>query len=479
MRNPFQYLVLIFMLLGVIACSDSDSFPSSPNSRLVFSSDTLRLDTVFSTIQSSTKTLWVYNRGNSNIHCNTIRLENGNQTGFQVNVDGISIGKNVGYQTSEIDVRAKDSIRIFVKFLGEKVSVDSPMQVKDNLIFVLDNGREERLQLETYVWNANIIRQLSVKNDTTISTTKPTVVYGGIDIAEGSTLTIAAGTTLYFHGDAGINVNGRLICNGTADKNVVLRGDRLDKLFENLPYDRVSGQWKGIKINSSSYGNVMNYTDVHSAFDGIKIDSSNVATEKLFLNSCRIHNNLGYGLYVNHSKVRIQNTEITNSEADCLYLKDGDVDILASTIAQFYPFNARRGYAVNLLYRKANPLTFKCDNCIITGFSDDVFNISTDDKDSNLNNITISNTLLRTPTIDKPRGMALNNIMYEDVKDTISYGEKNFKMIDLKTMFFDFSLKEKAKARNNAFATTLPSNDRRGESRVGHPDLGAFIYKED
>ena len=424
MRNPFQYLVLIFMLLGVIACSDSDSFPSSPNSRLVFSSDTLRLDTVFSTIQSSTKTLWVYNRGNSNIHCNTIRLENGNQTGFQVNVDGISIGKNVGYQTSEIDVRAKDSIRIFVKFLGEKVSVDSPMQVKDNLIFVL-------------------------------------------------------GTTLYFHGDAGINVNGRLICNGTADKNVVLRGDRLDKLFDNLPYDRVSGQWKGIKINSSSYGNVMNYTDVHSAFDGIKIDSSNVATEKLFLNSCRIHNSLGYGLYVNHSKVRIQNTEITNSEADCLYLKDGDVDILASTIAQFYPFNARRGYAVNLLYRKANPLTFKCDNSIITGFSDDVFNISTDDKDSNLNNITISNTLLRTPTIDKPRGMALNNIMYEDVKDTISYGEKNFKTIDLKTMFFDFRLKEKAKARNNAFATTLPSNDRRGESRIGHPDLGAFIYKED
>ena len=78
-----------------------------------------------------------------------------------------------------------------------------------------------------------------------------------------------------------------------------------------------------------------------------------------------------------------------------MYLKDGDVDILASTIAQFYPFNARRGYAVNLLYRKANPLTFKCDNCIITGFSDDVFNISTDDKDSNLNNITISNTLFK------------------------------------------------------------------------------------
>ena len=49
----------------------------------------------------------MYNRGNSNIHCNTIRLENGNQTGFQVNVDGISIGKNVGYQTSEIDVRAR------------------------------------------------------------------------------------------------------------------------------------------------------------------------------------------------------------------------------------------------------------------------------------------------------------------------------------------------------------------------------------
>ena len=129
------------MLLGVIACSDSDSFPSSPNSRLVFSSDTLRLDTVFSTIQSSTKTLWVYNRGNSNIHCNTIRLENGNQTGFQVNVDGISIGKNVGYQTSEIDVRAKDSIRIFVKFLGEIQIIPSYMQLYETICSLFVNIR--------------------------------------------------------------------------------------------------------------------------------------------------------------------------------------------------------------------------------------------------------------------------------------------------------------------------------------------------
>ena len=124
-------------------------------------------------------------------------------------------------------------------------------------------------------------------------------------------------------------------------------------------------------------------------------------------------------------------------------------------------------------------MTFKCDNSIITGFSDDVFNVSIDHKDLNLDNISIRNTLLRTTTIDKPRGMTLENIMYEDVKDTISYGEKNFKSIDLKTMFFDFRLKEKSKARNKAFATTLPSHDRRGEGRVEHPDLGAFIYKED
>ena len=70
--------------------------------------------------------------------------------------------------------------------------------MKDNLIFVLDNGREERLQLETYVWNANIIRHLSVKNDTTISTTKPTVIYGGIDIVEGSTLTICGRNNFIF-----------------------------------------------------------------------------------------------------------------------------------------------------------------------------------------------------------------------------------------------------------------------------------------
>lgn len=109
-------------------------------------------------------------------------------------------------------------------------------------------------------------------------------------------LTIAAGTTLYFHNDAGIDVYGRLRCEGTATENVVLRGDRIDRMFDYLPYDRTPGQWQGVKFYPSSYGNELLHTDLHSAFDGIVADSADVNQSKLILSHSTIYNCQGVGL---------------------------------------------------------------------------------------------------------------------------------------------------------------------------------------
>lgn len=91
------------------------------------------------------------------------------------------------------------------------------------------------------------IEKCIYKNDTTIGNgIKPTVIYGGLTVDSCATLNIASGSTIYFHGDAGINVYGRIISEGTPDKNIILRGDRTDNMFDYLPYDNVSGQWLGI-----------------------------------------------------------------------------------------------------------------------------------------------------------------------------------------------------------------------------------------
>ena len=71
------------------ACSDNDSFSNSAGNRLTFSEDTVRFDTLFSTVPSSTQTFWVRNESNDGIRIVTARLERSNQSGYRVNVDGM------------------------------------------------------------------------------------------------------------------------------------------------------------------------------------------------------------------------------------------------------------------------------------------------------------------------------------------------------------------------------------------------------
>ena len=66
---------------------------------LAFSVDSVRLDTTFSNVPTPTASCWVYNRSGKGIRCSSVRLENGKQAGFRVNVDGSYVGGTVGYQT--------------------------------------------------------------------------------------------------------------------------------------------------------------------------------------------------------------------------------------------------------------------------------------------------------------------------------------------------------------------------------------------
>ncbi len=65
---------------------------------------------------------------------------------------------------------------------------------------------------------------------------------------------------------------------GTAEKPVTMRGDRIDRMFDYLPYDRTPGQWQGIRLREASADNELKYTDLHSAYHGIVVDSCDLAT---------------------------------------------------------------------------------------------------------------------------------------------------------------------------------------------------------
>ena len=476
-----QLLIYIWSLLAVVflaACSDDDSFSSSSALRLTFSADSVKVDTVFSRVPSITRTFWVYNKSGDGIRCQNVRLAKGNQTGFRVNVDGIYLGAAEGYQSSEIEVRNRDSIRVFVEVTTPQVNQLGPKEITDDLVFTLESGVEQRVHLSAWAWDAILLNQLHIISDTTISTIQPIVISGGLVIDSLATLRLL-GTTLYFHENAGVDVYGTLITDAFDGRESVFRGDRLDRMFDYLPYDRVSGQWQGIHIHSSSFGNEIRNTDIHSTYNGIVCDSAacDESTPRLILENSTVHNCQGYGLLVKHSNVLIRNCQISNTLHDCFALYGGKADVLHTTLAQFYPFDAARGAALSLSNVTGGvpaDLCFTMRNSIITGYADDVI-IGKKDTTA-VFDYSFENCLLRTPKVTDADSVHYISVIFEDSKDTTMVGKKNFLTIDEENLYYDFRLSAKTRAIDAANPTYALPIDRLGLRRDDLPDMGAYEY---
>ena len=456
------YMLLLAVVGLVTACNDDDTFTTSKNNLLVFSTDTVKLDTTFSKVPTPTKTFWVYNRSGNGIRLANVRLEQGNQTGFRVNVDGIYLGQSNGYQVNGLEVRNKDSIRVFVELTTPKNGKTNPQLVEDNLVFTLESAVQQKVNLKAYSWDAELLKNIEVKHDTTIQSTKPIVVQGGIKVNEGATLTIGAGTTLYF-------------------KIVTLRGDRLDYMFDYLPYDRVSGQWQGIHFNTSSYDNEINFADIHSTYNGIVCDSSDVNRTTLSLHRSTIHNCQGYGLLATNCKIEVSNCQITNTLKDCAAFFGGNITLSHCTIAQFYPFDGNRGAA--LRFGNSNDgkqyalQQFNVFNTLITGYAEDVIMGAFTDEAAQ--NFKFDHSILRTVKPKEPDATKYVDVIWEEATDTVQSGEKHFRKIDGDKQAYDFHLSEKSKARDMGIVLPngISATDHDGFARDNKPDIGCYEYR--
>lgn len=466
------YIIGIAVVVALSACTADDSFTTSKSNLLTFSNDSISLDTTFSNVPTTTRSFWVYNHSGDGIRLSSVRLENGNQSGFRVNVDGAYLGKTVGYQAQNVEVRDGDSIRIFVELTSPVQHADNPQLVMDNLIFAYESGVVQKVNLNAYSWDAIRVNHLEIKNDTTISTSKPVVVYGGMTVDSTATLTLGAGTTLYFHEDAGLNVYGTLKSEGTAEKNVVLRGDRIDNMFDYLPYDRTPGQWQGIHFYGSSYDNSIVYTDLHSAYTGILCDSSDVNRNKLLLQQSTVHNCMGDGVSATSCQIDIENSLLSNTLGDCAVFKGGDISIMNTTMAQFYPYSSNRGAAIRFGSSPVMLTDFTVSNSLITGYAEDVMEGEGLDSTS----YSFDHCIIRTPPIKSVDSIHFTNVIYENIKDTTKYGEKNFRKIDTGNLVYDFRLDSISPAIDAANASTSLRLDRDGRDRTGKPDIGCYEY---
>jgi len=430
-------IFLFFSILACLAsCSDNDSFSADRSNVLTFSVDTVKLDTVFSTVGSSTYTMWVFNNSSNGIKLSKVFLRQGNQSGFRVNVDGSYLDNSLGSYMSDLEVRKGDSIRVFIELTAPQNMQEVAQKVSDNLVFQLESGVQQSLCLLGYAWDAIMADQLTIDKDTLIDTRKPIVVYGGITVNEHATLTLHK-TQLFFHDKAGMNVYGTLVTD-----SVLMRGDRLDHMFDYLPYDRVSGQWGGVRFYSSSTGNVMTHTELRNGSFGIRCDSARLANDdqRLYMERCIVHNSKGHGMELYNAYVRLVDCQFTNMQGDCILAYGGAVLMQGCTIAQFYPFSAEQGVALrfyNSYEGYAYPMEMlSCSNSIITGYADDELMGEQNNAEAAYNYV-FENCLLRTPVVEDTTHF--KNIIWERPTDEIQ-GIKQFVLIDETNLKYDFHL---------------------------------------
>ncbi|MBQ1815963.1 MAG: hypothetical protein II122_00315 [Bacteroidaceae bacterium] len=472
------YLCLV-VLVALSSCVEEEKFETAAGDRLTFSVDTLRMDTVIAGTNSVTRRFAIYNNNSDGVSITNIAFLNGITSGFSVIVDGSYVDGNLA---TSIDCRSKDSLLAYVQITPPESNQDDKVLHEATLVFTLANGAQQSVVLSAYSQDVIWMRDAHVQTDMQLSAQRPYVIKDSLTIEEGCTLTLEAGVRLMFASNAHMRVEGRLIANGTREKPVVLRGDRMDYMFENQPYDRISEQWQGVFITDKSYGNSLNYCDIHSGAYGILCESVSSESEKLRLENCVIHNVSGTALESYNAKIFAGNTQVSNAGGYCVCLYGGDNEFVHCTIAQFYPFSGMRGpalyytnYKDKTNYHLTNAAFY---NCIITGYSDDeIFGDRMEGYGAGAFNYYFQNCLLNTvEVVDED---LINNVW--DKKSNKVSRAGNFPHFNLDALSYDFhldSLSVAVGAGDPSVTQSYYPLDRDGKRRLvdGKSDAGCYEY---
>lgn len=369
----FIFALVGMLSLVMVSCIE-DGFTTSSSDVLAFSRDTVNFDTVFTDLGTPTARLIVSNRAKKGLNISSIRFRNP-ETVFRMNVDGVS-----GYDFSDVEIRGKDSIYVFIECFIPETQGASPGLVADELEFVT-NGVTQTVRVEAYGQNVTRLRNVRVAEDMTLTSERPYVIFDSLTVEPGVVLKIEPGAQLLFHDGASLVVQGRLDAVGNAEKKIQMRGDRLDDVLPDVGYDILAGQWKGVRITPDSYDNRMEYVDMRSTVTGLSVDScADLSRTKLTLVNSWLHNSQGNVLRSSYAKVNAYGCCFSEAAGSVVSLTGGEHEFLQCTIANNYLFSAIYGPLLNLehvlpkhLENNDRPLMkASFTNSIIYGLADDL-----------------------------------------------------------------------------------------------------------
>ncbi len=456
--------IIISIILIHCACQSDMNIDNSPNLKLQFSTDSVIFDTIFSGIGSVTKHFTVYNNSAKDVEIDRIFLAKNTHSNYNINIDGSPLKSR-----ENVLIRSKDSMYVFVEVLVN--TKEDALLVKDSVVFVT-NGNSQNIKLIAWGQDVNLIDNDTVKS-AHWTNRKPYLIYNSVLIDRNAILHIEAGTKIYFHKGSTMYVAGTLEIAGSFENPVILKTDRLEQDYADVP-----GQWQGISIMKGSKNNFINYAEIRNAFTGIQIDSSsNDNQPTLSLHNTRIAHCSYAGILAKESSMFATNCLI----ADCGYFTlaikgGGQCDFYNCTFANYWQNSIRNTPSILLqnYYRNENS-TIVSDiehagfyNCLIYGNMQNEISIDKSSK-SGFINYDFENCLLK---YDESSGLDAKNIQNSFNKDPL--------FVDIEEYKFDLDSASPAiNMASRKIVNKYPkflSMDINNVSRISDkaPDIGAF-----
>ncbi|MDE6191634.1 MAG: hypothetical protein K2G47_08455 [Muribaculum sp.] len=459
MIRLLRYIVLcVLSAMAMTGCIE-DGFTTSPSDQPVYSVDTLKIGTVFTAEGTPTRSFKVYNRHDKGLSISKISFRDpAMESIFRLNVDGVS-----GTSFDNVEIRANDSIFVLVEATLPESGTDLPVEINAGLDFVT-NGVTSTVVLNAFGQDVTRLEAFTVAADMSLSGDKPYQIYDSLVVAEGATLTLDAGTTLYFHDKAELVVHGTLISNGTADRKVNMTGDRFGQVVGRIPYEIMSGQWGGVYFYGSTTNNRLSHTSIRNSVYGVYIDSVSVdaVNPVLTLVNCQLRNSAGAVLVANYAPVTAVGCEFAEAARGVVYVNEGTHRFNHCTFSNNYLFSAISG---PMLYLDGENVSADISNSILYGMGGEV----------------LPSDLVEKPVYFRNCLFAAAGTDDDNFINTIWDADPLFYTVR-EDYYFDYRLREGSPAIGRGDPSlTMPeaSVDMQGMARGNTPDVGAYVFSRE
>lgn len=339
-----NFFTICLYILFILSCRPEQQFDNNPNLQLVTSLDTVLFDTLFTTINSITKSFKIYNPTSKYLKIEAVEIAGRLASNFRINVNGRS-----GVYITDVIIRPKDSIWVFVQARIDPTNHNTPYLVTDSILLHLKNktqkiiliayGQDAYFHIPTHPATSNFPAYSTISG--ILPNDKPHVFYGLVIIPKDSILIIPAGTKLYMHHNANLVAayGASLKIFGTKGNEVIIQSDRLDSYYRDLP-----GNWGRIWLSAGSKDHYIEYAIIKNGKIGIHVDSiGSFNLPTLILKNTIVKNMSAAAMFAQGSWVEAQNCIFANAGEILVWLNiGGKYDFRHCTFANFWQYSTRQ-----------------------------------------------------------------------------------------------------------------------------------------